>query len=188
MHRDLAGRIGPATIRRSFSRSWQRTPFANFSLLALFACLAWPELAAAHALLVECRLQGDRVEVRAVFDDGTRPVGAKVRVLDEVGNEIATGTTGQDGLWQFGKPPPGQYRVVVDAGAGHRSQTTITIGSVMPPEGRISSGPSEEEFTRFKGVQIVIGLSLIVAFCCLLWLIHRWKKNRSQAPTENLPS
>ncbi len=99
-----------------------------------------------------------------------------MRVLDDGGTEVASGTTDGNGLWHFAVPSPGRYRVVVDAGAGHRAETTMTIGSVLSSDGRVSSGPTEEEFTRFKGVQIVIGVSLILGFCLVLWLLHRSRR------------
>ncbi|MCS6977468.1 MAG: hypothetical protein NZM31_10740 [Gemmatales bacterium] len=185
MRNDYAGATDEQPDRHRSRQRHQVANLAPVSFLAAFLGLCLPSEAAAHALLVECRLRHDQIEVRAVFDDGTRPRGAKVRVLDDNGNEIAAGTTGEDGLWQFASPPVGKYRVVVDAGAGHRSETTITVGSPPLPDGRISTGPSEEEFTRFKAVQIVIGLSLIALFCLVLWFIHRWNKDRvrqSHAP------
>jgi len=170
--------------------SYSQHRLTRFAILGLFAgtiCLAWPERSAAHALLVECLIRGERVEVKAVFDDGTRPHGAKVRVLDERGGELASGTTDENGTWHFAVPSPGRYRVLVDAGAGHRAETTMTIGSLLPSHGRVSSGPSEEEFTRFKGVQIVIGVSLIFGFCLVLWLLNRSRRSGGSA-NEQSPS
>jgi hypothetical protein len=148
--------------------------------LVCLALLLAPTAALAHAIHAECWVSGDNAEVRATFEDGTKPAKAKVRVVDEQGHELAAGVTDEKGLYQFAKPTPGTYRVIVDAGAGHRTETTMTIGD---PKiiGLVSPGPTEEEFTRFKWLQVLIGLGAIVGFCMVLWLVQRTRK-QPEAP------
>jgi len=159
-------------------------PVVPIVLSMLWLCWV-PGRAAAHALHVECHLRGQQIEVRALFDTGERPAGATVKVWNATGQLIAQGLTREDGTWEFSAPPPGSYKVVVDAGAGHRAQTTIALGEEMPADSRISSGPSEEEFLRGKWLRIATGLTLIAGFCLLLWAIHRYNRPRGQPPGQS---
>lgn len=63
----------------------------------------------------------------------------------------------------------------------------MTIGAFSSSGERVSSGPTEEEFTRFKGVQIVIGVSLILGFCLVLWLLHRSRRDRTADTGQSPP-
>lgn len=142
--------------------------------------LLTPSIVQAHALNAECWVKGDQVEVKATFDDGTHPNNAKVQVLDTEGKEIASGLTDARGLWSFPKPTDGPYRVIVDAGAGHRTETRMTIGgdaSMLPS--LVSTGSTEEEFTRFKWLQVLLGLFAIAGFCAVLWLIQRSRRPKT---------
>lgn len=146
------------------------------ALPALLTLLLLPTLALAHALNVECWVKGEKVEVKATFDDGTKPAQAAVSVVDEQGATIAAGRTDERGLWTLPTPQPGRYRVVVDAGAGHRAETLMSIGDVTGDTQLVSTGPTEEEFLRTKWLQIGLGLGAILLFCLVLWGVQRFRK------------
>lgn len=93
--------------------------------LALVAGFAGP--AAAHALDAEAKLKNGVVRVEAFFDDDTPAERASVTVTDAGGKVIAEGKTDERGVWSFPAPPPGKYKMVVDAGAGHRKVKDLTI-------------------------------------------------------------
>lgn len=138
--------------------------------------------ARAHALGAECRLRGGRVEVEAYYDDDTPAGGATVRVLDEHKEEVASGRTDAQGRWTFPAPPPGQYAVVVDAGAGHRTTRTLTIPGGAAA-GTVSDGPPRAEFTRFPWGGLGIGLGLIAGAVLLLRALARRKGLRRDPST-----
>jgi len=157
---------------------------SRYALPTLLALLLLPTLALAHALNVECWVKGEKVEVKATFDDGTKPAQAAVSVVDEQGAAIAAGRTDKHGLWTLPTPGPGRYRVVVDAGAGHRAETLMSIGDVTGDPQLVSTGPTEEEFLRTRWLQIGCGLGAILLFCLVLWGVQRVRKKSavSEAP------
>jgi hypothetical protein len=113
------------------------------TLLALLAAMFSVNSASAHALGAECNLRDGRLELEAYFDDDTAARDASVRLLDAGENVVAEGRTDDEGRWSYPAPAPGRYRVVVDAGAGHRTQLRLTIPKADPPaESAISEGPS----------------------------------------------
>ncbi len=143
-----------------------------------------------HALGAECKLRGDRVEVEAYYDDDTAARGARVTVLDEGKKPVAEGRTDREGRWSFPAPKAGTYRVVVDAGEGHRTTVRVTV---PPPDQRpagppaerpgavpISEGPDREEFTRFPWQRGALGVGIIGGAGLALWVLLR---RRRAAPT-----
>ena len=122
--------------------------------------------AAAHALGAECRLRDNKVEVEAFFDDDTPAQDAKVTVTDAQKQVIAQGRTDEQGRWSFPAPPPGDYLVLVEAGAGHSAKVKMTVPTT--PGGDevsvpISDGPSRREFTSFPLARVGVGLGVIGA-------------------------
>jgi hypothetical protein len=143
------------------------------TLVTLAAYLAVPSAVRAHALGVECRLEGNRVAVEAFFDDDTPAPHALVRVLDAAGKEVVQGKTDAAGKWTFAAPQPGKYQVHVDAGAGHRVSREVTIPGEASGSRQISEGPSRQEFTEFPWLKVSLGLGTIALFAAAFWLSQR---------------
>ncbi len=114
-----------------------------------------PSWAFAHNVGVDCKLNGDKVEVEAFYDDDTAAAKAKVRVENAKEEVIASGVTDAKGKWSFAAPPPGKYVVFLDAGAGHRAQKELDL------EETIRVGPTRDDFTRTPWRKIAIGLITI---------------------------
>src|SRR5262245_27201137 len=133
--------------------------------LVLLGMLSATRAAWAHNLGHECKIRGGRVEVEAYFSDDTSAVGASIVVQDASEQTIAQGRTDRDGKWSFELPEPGKYRVIVDAGDGHRSTSFLTVPG-KDSEASGSDRPTRAEFTRTPWVKLGIGLGLIalVAF------------------------
>ncbi len=157
--------------------------------VALAAVLGGAPRAAAHALGAECRLQGGRVELEAYYDDDTPARAAKVRVEDGARRVVAEGKTDAEGRWSFAQPAPGRYRVLVDAGVGHRKEVDVTIpaapgdpvATANQPPVTVSAEPTREEFTRFPWLKLGIGLGVIGGVAAAFLLSRRVR--RSQAVT-----
>jgi len=140
-------------------------------LVALLVLLVIAPATHAHSLGVSATLRGKQVEVEAYYSDDTPARDARVMVHDHAGRFVAEGRTDEQGKWQFAAPQPGPYTVVVDAGAGHRKSTSITVPAVLPgdpqagtpPTGPISDGPSRAEFTQFPWGRMALGLAIIAA-------------------------
>jgi hypothetical protein len=128
----------------------------------------------AHALGAECKINGARVDLESYFEDDSPARRARVRVEDEDNELVAEGNTDDQGRWSFDRPAPGNYLVVVDAGAGHRTQCKLRIpGTTASPESsRVSDGANREEFTAYPWLKIGIGLAVIGGLA-LAFLISR---------------
>jgi Carboxypeptidase regulatory-like domain len=118
--------------------------------------------ARAHDLSATARLEGGRVFIEAYFDDNTAPRDARIAVTDGTEQVVAEGRTDDDGKWSFAAPPPGDYRLTVDAGGGHKKTISLTIPG--QGEGVVSHGSPREEFTRTRWLGLGIGILLIAGF------------------------
>ncbi len=156
--------------------------------------LALPLVASAHAVGIEAKLKGKTVAIEAYFDDDTPAADAKITVEDESKKVIAEGTTDAKGGWSFPVPQPGKYTVLLDAGFGHSTKTTITVpvlfiakesgdGSAhndsdsmtgQAPEVSISEGLSRSSFTgSMRAVMASVGLAIIALATGLIWWLTR---------------
>ncbi len=145
-------------------------------LILVLILLLWPARAGAHGVGVDCKVEGDQVQLEAYFDDDTPVAKARVRVVNTDDKIIAEGQTDDAGKWSFPRPAPGKYEVVVDAGAGHRRRTAITIPDPSAPTEtpvRVSEGPSREEATRVPWLGILVGLLLIAVVGGLLQRVRQ---------------
>ena len=143
-------------------------PIQSCLLLTFLTITFAPSAARAHALGVEAKLKDGKVAIEAYYDDDSPAIKAKVQVLQGKDNVVATGITDDKGRWTFDAPPAGKYQVIVDAGAGHKAETTLTIPAAAltdvatsPAAPSISAGPSREEFTRIPWLKIGLGLAAI---------------------------
>jgi hypothetical protein len=146
-------------------------------LFPLFALAILTPSACAHALGMECRIQGARVVVNAFYDDDSPAVRARVHVLDG-DKEIGNGSTDEQGSWSFARPAPGQYTVEVDAGAGHRKNESITVPAAVAPANvqAIGNGPTRQEFTRFPWDRLLLGLLAIFGLAGAFLLVAAFRK------------
>ncbi|MFQ3591579.1 MAG: carboxypeptidase-like regulatory domain-containing protein [Gemmataceae bacterium] len=155
---------------------------------------------AAHDLGAQAKLQDGKVILEAYFDDDTAASEAKVRVMDDNGATVSSGTTDDKGTWTFAAPPPGRYRVVVNAGGGHKATIPLKIPN-RPGESRlvpeksetaasphaeqtISAGPTREQFTRFPWGRLLLGLAVLVG---LAGLTYWWLRTRPTAAPDQPP-
>lgn len=176
--------------------------------LLVLACLAVStHRAHAHAIGVDCRLVETQIAVawpmpfsvwsgpgslipisvvdrqvvvEAFYSDNTSARSARVELYDDEGKLLERGRADGRGVCRFQAPAPGAYRVVVNAGAGHRSSQSITIpgndGGTSPSRSGThinSDGPTREEFTRFPWLNVIIGLSIIATVALVVLLARR---------------
>jgi nickel transport protein len=179
----------------------------NGHVLGRFAVAAWvilviPAVANAHALGAEAKLKDGRVTVEAFYDDDTPAADAKVVVTGPDGKLVAEGKTDRVGKWSFAAPPAGKYKVVVDAGAGHRATATLTVPEphrpIRPEEADpyttgqlgasaggeevvVSEGPTRSEFTGWRRLAwAVAGLVVIGGGTFALGRLLRAVRGRPQ--------
>lgn len=163
--------------------------------LALAAILALPGIVAAHALGLEAKLREGRVHVEGYFDDDTAAAGARVWVEDALKKKVTEGVMDDRGRWSFPAPAPGRYRVVVDAGDGHRASAHVTIpgtptaaepgeskGAVEEMPQVVTEGPTREEFTRVPWLRLGLGLGIIAGLAGAAW----WGLRATKEPQAGL--
>lgn len=139
----------------------------------------------AHGLSGQCLAHDDQVTVQAYFDTDEPAVGASVRVLDNSGSEIAAGKTDDTGAWTFANPGAGRYRVVIDAGAGHRTELKLDLaGSRYERETQASRGPSRATFTGYTLGKIALGLLAIAALAVTARMALRRRRTRPESAVE----
>jgi hypothetical protein len=159
-------------------------------VLALSVVLAFGGRADAHKLGAECTLHAGRVNLEAYYDDNTPARDARVAVEDRAQQRIAEGRTDANGCWSFAAPPPGDYLVMVDAGAGHRTQLHLTlptdssaVAATAPPDDctgcddpqspTVTDGPTRDAFTRIPWMQLGVGVALLGAIGGGFWIARR---------------
>ncbi|MDO5686831.1 MAG: hypothetical protein Q4G42_05565 [Neisseria sp.] len=77
-------------------------------------------VAAAHTPLCSCYDNGDgTAECEGGFSDGSSAAGVKISVLDAAGKVVNSGKINANGTYTF-KKPNGAYKVLFDAGEGHK--------------------------------------------------------------------
>lgn len=99
--------------------------------------LLLPGVAFAHGLRLSVTLGNDAITGQATYADGAPLANATVELQPQ--GERATDAaparsrTDADGRFAFPSPrKPGEYRVVVDDGLGHRRETSLTLGAAWP--------------------------------------------------------
>ena len=147
-----------------------RTVWFALACITLTGSGAW-----AHGLGVECKVHAGKVWITAYYDDDTDAIDAQVLVLAGE-REIAKGKTNHQGICTFAVPEPGKYQVIVDAGAGHKTKTSLTI----QPESKeakgpdvVSSDPSRAEATRYPWLRIGLGLGIVSLVAAAFFLVRQ---------------
>jgi hypothetical protein len=132
-------------------------PWLARLVLALLGLLAVASPAHAHALRARWVVREGKLEVTASYDDESVPEGASVKLLDGNGTVVARGETDANGHWSCPAPGPGRYRLIVDAGAGHRTEKFLEA--------------PDEPASRVKSLGL--GLAVIATLATAAWLVLR---------------
>lgn len=168
-------------------------PEASRTLLpGLLTLLLLTGTADAHSVGGEARLRDGKVQVEGYFEDDTAATGAKVHVEDAAGKPVAEGRLDDKGRWSFPAPAPGRYRVIIDAGGGHRTRLSVRIpASASPPAPSreapgeeapvVSEGATREEHTHVPWGRLGIGLALIAVLAVAVPRVLRAAR-KSPAP------
>ena len=95
---------------------------------------------------------------------------------------MAEGQTDGEGRWSFPLPPAGRYRVMVDAGAGHRKWLELTVPAADARPRREPAGPSaaaeRAEFTGVHWPRLGLGVMMIAAAALAAWGLLRGRQPR----------
>jgi nickel transport protein len=143
-------------------------------LYALAFLSAVSSVAHAHGLFHEVTRK-EAVVVTALFDDGEPVTYAQVKVYSPDGGEIEyqNGRTDRKGSFAFLPDRPGEWRIAIDGGMGHRLNTAVVVNEISEaPKVRDSGGGRP----RWPG--LVTGLSLIFGLCGSLMYLKAKRLSR----------
>lgn len=155
-----------------FLRNW-----LEWAILALTPSALW-----AHGMDADWKQIGEKIIVEAFFDTGQAVREARVQIVDDDKKVVATGVTDAAGKCTLRAPNPGKYQLIVDAGAGHRKERSITVvGTLPPPESESpvvgavdtelrTDGSRRAEATGFPWERVAVGCGLIALFGGVWWL------------------
>ncbi len=106
-------------ISHRFGRLWL-VLFTTLTLLAIAAS------AYAHAALLWCYVEKDRVYVEAFFMGGKAIQNGKIVVVDHSGKQLLEGITNQEGLFDFVTPIRDDMTIILKIDTGHGSDFKLT--------------------------------------------------------------
>lgn len=151
--------------------------------------------AARHGLYVKATWQAGELKVEAFYDDDTPAMRAKVAVLDDQGQTLATGVTNEQGIWRLAWRQGGKFTLRCDAGDGHRATTTLdvpTSAASLPTHAAPTAPdktaaahdpqPSRQELTAIPWAKAALGLALI-AFLAVA--VKQMLRPRPEPPTSS---
>lgn len=127
----------------------------------------------AHGMFHEITRK-ETVVVTARFDDDEPATYAQVKVYSPEGGEIEyqNGRTDKKGCFAFLPDRPGEWRIAIDGGMGHRLSTAVVVTGLSEAPKELESGGAQP---RWEG--IVTGLSLIFGLCGFLMYLRARKLN-----------
>jgi hypothetical protein len=147
----------------------------RWAVPALLLVLLVPNLALAHSMTVDCRIDGEQLEVRAGFGrtDSRPAANAKVRILNGTKTLVAEGVTDANGIWRTTVPPTGEYRVEVITDNDHEAEVQLTVSAQQ--SGR-PTATSTGGAAQWWPVAVVFGLVALLIGLTLY-------RNRTSQPT-----
>lgn len=97
-------------------------------------------LAQAHRVNLFARYDGEMIKTEGYFSSGKKAVNSTIMVFDSEGKEVFHGTTDKKGEFCFQPTRDGDYRLVLEAGMGHRAEALVSVKDM-----KSSTGASEIE-------------------------------------------
>ncbi|MGA1874110.1 MAG: hypothetical protein ACMUIA_00720 [bacterium] len=97
-----------------------------FLLTSLFMVLAVISDSYAHKVNIFAYVEGDLVYTESYFPDGRKVEGGTVEVYDSMGTKLLSGTTDQDGRFNFRPPGKDDLKIVLIASMGHQNSYTLS--------------------------------------------------------------
>ena len=101
--------------------------------------LAADEPALAHKVNIFAYAEGDSIHTESYFNDGRKCVNSTVTAYDTSGEQLAEGTTDDEGLFAFRLPElpaprRGDLGIVLVASMGHRAKYSLPAGEIWGKE------------------------------------------------------
>jgi len=91
-------------------------------VIAALSIAAWALPAAAHGVSLWAYCEDGKVYVEAFFSNGNKVQGGQLIVLDSKGDQLLTGTTDDQGKFDFEPPVIDDLKIILIAGEGHGAE------------------------------------------------------------------
>jgi len=145
----------------------------SLGILIALVLLLSPRILWAHNLLAQATLHPDKIELEAFYDDRTPAKAALVKVLldDKV---VLEEKTDARGFCTLPRPEPGDYRILVNAGAGHRRTIELHVPALPTSAQPAQPSPVAESVrradkTHYPWLEVLIGLGCIGLISLIYW-------------------
>ncbi|MBW1965619.1 MAG: cobalt transporter CbiM [Deltaproteobacteria bacterium] len=108
----------------------------------------------AHRVNLFAWYDGKMILAEGYFSSGNRAMDSTILVLDSGGKEVFHGMTDKKGEFSFKPPGNGEYRLVLEAGMGHRAEALVSVQGMesqdaAPEAGQ--AGPQTAGSPQLKG-------------------------------------
>lgn len=128
--------------------------FGVIPIIIILILIAISSQALAHRVNLFAWYDGKMILSEGYFSTGTKAVNSTILVLDSEGKEVFNGMTDKEGEFSFKPPRNGEYRLVLEAGMGHRAEALVSVqgmesGTAAPEAGQ--AGPQTAESPELKG-------------------------------------
>ncbi|MBW1645420.1 MAG: hypothetical protein JRJ56_03700 [Deltaproteobacteria bacterium] len=109
-------------------------------LLTVLLALAAATPARAHKVMVFAWISGNQVHTESKFSGGRRVKAGKIEVFDQDGKLLLTGTTDDQGKYNFPLPAAKELKIVLTAGMGHRGEWRVSREEIKAARAEASTG------------------------------------------------
>lgn len=110
----------------------------NKTLLSLmvtgFMVLFTAAIVYAHAAVLWCYVENNKVHVEAFFMGGKKVQNGQIFVVDATGKKLLEGKTDKNGLFQFDPPIKDDMKIILQLDTGHGSDFEITKQDFLDAE------------------------------------------------------
>jgi len=107
----------------------------------------------AHRVNLFAWYDGKMILAEGYFSTGTKAVNSTILVLDSEGKEVFHGMTDKNGEFSFKPPEKGEYRIVLEAGMGHRAETLVSVQDMESEGAAPEAGQATED--AYKGTATI---------------------------------
>jgi nickel transport protein len=135
------------------------SPRTGLCALTLIGCVAYAAPASAHKVVVyaTAAASGKAIQGEVYFHGGAAAQHVQVTLVGPDDEVLARSTTDREGKFTFPIRVRSNYRVIADAGEGHRAEWTVSaeeLADDLPPAGgvdRAGSAPPGDEKSAAPG-------------------------------------
>ena len=122
--------------------------FLGFGLIPIIIILILITIssqALAHKVNLFAWYDGKMILAEGYFSTGNKAVNSTILVLDSEGKEFFHGMTDKKGKFSYKPPGNGEYRLVLEAGMGHRAETLVSVQDMESEGAAPEAGQATED-------------------------------------------